>query len=152
MESRIVLSGLTLAPAPHPPGASAAEVKQAVATPLAQDYTVNTVRIANYSRLWIEVTATLLVPSSIDRPTKETRIPPGIAEPRNKETISFGNVHTAYQIHISVRPSPDLPFMDPLDTTLPMPPAGYHGKLFEIDSEGGRFHLDARHIRRGYDR
>ena len=44
MESRMVLSGLTLAPAPHAPGASAAEVEQAVATPLVVSRDTVTIR------------------------------------------------------------------------------------------------------------
>ena len=132
MESRMMLSGPTLAPAPHPPAASAAEVEQSVATPLVVSR--DTVTIQNNTGFHIDVTARLLVPGSI-KPTISRRIGPKGAT----ETFSFGR-HAMDFIQIEVRRvggnTPPL-FTTPLN----MPPDGYHGKLFTVSEFGGRFNV-----------
>ena len=133
MESRMVLSGLTLAPAPHAPGASAAEVEKSVATPLVVSR--DTVTIQNNTGFHIDVTARLLVPGSI-KPTISRRIGPKGAT----ETFSFGR-HTNDFIEIDVRRTEAEKPPPPFTTTLHKPPDGYHGKLFTVSEIDGRFHV-----------
>src|SRR5262249_22575102 len=127
MESRMVLSGLTLAPAPHAPGASAAEVEQAVATPLVVSR--DTVTLKNNFAFPILVTATLLVP---DLPT----IHHGLGESGRRSvwpttrTFSFGrNTNDFIEIHVrrTLTHEPVGPQVPPFTTTLDKPPDGYNG-------------------------
>ena len=98
MESRMVLSGLTLAPAPHAPGASAAEVEQAVATPLVVSR--DTVTIRNDTKLHLVVKATLDVSGL---PTIKQGIGPHfLPSYLSTKTFSFGR-HTNDFIEIDVR-------------------------------------------------
>ena len=139
MESRMVLSGLTLAPAPHAPGARAAEVEQAVATPLVVSR--DTVEIRNDTSFPILVKATLLVSGL---PTISQGIGPHfLPSYLSTKTFSFGRDTNAY-IEIRVWRT-DVEFGKPLPhlftTTLNKPSDGYNGKLFAISEIDGRFHV-----------
>ena len=139
MESRMVLSGLTLAPAPHAPGASAAEVEQAVATPLVVSR--DTVEIRNDTSFPILVKATLLVSGL---PTITQGIGPHfLPSYLSTKTFSFGR-HTNDFIELHVWRT-DVEFGKPLPhlftTTLNKPSDGYNGKLFTISEIDGRFHV-----------
>ena len=136
METRMVLSGLTLAPAPHAPGASAAEVEQAVATPLVVSR--DTVEIRNDTSFPILVKATLLVSGL---PTISHGIGPHfLPSYLSTKTFSFGR-HTNDFIEIDVRRTEAEKPTPPFTTTLNKPPDGYHGKLFTVSEIDGRFHV-----------
>ena len=136
MESRMVLSGLTLAPAPHAPGASAAEVEQAVATPLVVSR--DTVTIRNDTKFNLLVHATLNVSGL---PTITLGIGPHfLPSYLSTKTFSFGR-HTNDFIEIDVRRTEAEKPPPPFTTTLHKPPDGYHGKLFTIWEINGRFHV-----------
>jgi hypothetical protein len=134
-----VLSGLTVAPAPDAPGASAAEVKQAVATPLVVSR--DTVEIRNDTKITLRVQATLDVSGL---PTITTLLGPhDLPRYLSTKTISFGRDTNAY-IEIRVWRT-DVEFGKPpthlFTATLHKPPDGYHGKLFTIWEIDGRFHV-----------
>jgi len=136
MESRMVLSGLTLAPAPHAPGASAAEVEQAVATPLVVSR--DTVTIRNDTKFNLLVHATLDVSGL---PTIHHGLGPHfLPSYLSTKTFSFGR-HTNDFIEIDVRRTEAEKPPPPFTTTLNKPPDGYHGKLFTISEIDGRFHV-----------
>jgi hypothetical protein len=128
----MMLSGLTIAPAMPAPGASAAEVEKAVATPMAVSR--DTVRIRNNNGFHIDVTARLLVSGSI-KPTISRRIGPNGAT----DTFSFGR-HANDFIQVELRrvggQTPP-----PFTTTLNQPIGGYYGKLFTVSEFGGRFNV-----------
>ena len=139
MESRMVLSGLTLAPAPHAPGASAAEVEQAVATPLVVSR--DTVTIRNDTKFNLLVHATLDVSGL---PTIHHGLGPHfLPSYLSTHTFSFGRDTNDY-IEIRVWRT-DVEFGKPLPhlftTTLNKPSDGYNGKLFTISEFDGRFHV-----------
>ena len=136
MESRMMLSGPTLAPAPHPPAASAAEVEQAVATPLVVSR--DTVTIRNDTRINLLVHATLDVSGL---PTIHHGLGPHfLPSYLSTKTFSFGR-HTNDFIEIDVRRTEAEKPPPPFTTTLNKPPDGYHGKLFTISEIDGRFHV-----------
>jgi hypothetical protein len=139
MESRTVLSGLTLAPALHAPGALAAEVKQAVATPLV--VTRDTVEIRNNTKFTLVVHATLEVSGL---PTIHHGLGPHfLPSYLSTKTFSFGRDTNDY-IEIRVWHT-DVEFGRPLPhvltATLNKPSDGYNGKLFTISEIDGRFHV-----------
>ena len=139
MESRMVLSGLTLAPAPRALGALAAEVKQAVATPLV--VTRDTVEIRNNTKFTLVVHATLEVSGL---PTIHHGLGPHfLPSYLSTKTFSFGRDTNDY-IEIRVWHT-DVEFGRPLPhvltATLNKPSDGYNGKLFTISEIDGRFHV-----------
>src|SRR5262249_25267839 len=139
MESRMVLSGLTLAPAPHAPAASAAEVEQAVATPLVVSR--DTVTIRNDTKFNLVVRATLHVSGL---PTIEQEIGPHfLPSDLSTKTFSFGSDTNAYiEIHMW-RTDVEIgtPMPSSFSTTLHKPSDGYNGKLFTISESGNWLHV-----------
>jgi hypothetical protein len=132
----MVLSGLTLAPAPHAPGASAAEVEQAVATPLVVGR--NTVEIRNDTGFPILVKAILLVDGF---PTITHVIEPHyLPSHLSTKTFSFGR-HANDWIEIDVRRTEAEKPPPPYLGWLSKPPDGYHGKLFMVSEIFDEFQI-----------
>jgi hypothetical protein len=135
----MVPSGLTLAPAPHAPRSSAAQVEQAVATPLVVGR--DTVEIRNETRFTLVVHAILDVSGL---PTIKQSIGPHfLPSYLSTKTFSFGrdtNDYIEIRVwHTDVEFGKPLPHL--LTTTLNKPSDGYNGKLFTISEIDGWFHV-----------
>jgi hypothetical protein len=132
MESRMVPSGLALAPAMHGADASAAEINRVVATPLV--HSRDTVHIRNNTSFHIDVIARLLVPGSI-KPTISRRIGPN----GSVAVFSFGrHAHDFIEIEVRRVGGTTPP---PFALILNMPLDGYNGKLFTVSVLGGHFNV-----------
>jgi hypothetical protein len=137
LESRMVLSGLTLAPAPHAPGHRAAQVERAV-TPLELGtQNPDEVKIRNETSFPILVKATLL---GTGLPTITKVIGPKSLRPT---LFSFGlRRPTDASIAIDVSRNDHGTTPPPITITLEKPAIlGYYGQRYKVSEIDGQFQV-----------
>jgi hypothetical protein len=126
----MVLSGLTLAPAPHAPGHRAPQVERAVTTPGVGGR--DTVKIRDDTSFPIDVQLILLVPGF---PTIV-----GDVSKQRLQTFSFRSNTNGF-IEMTVRPPSFRSQPSPFTTILDKPDTGYNGETFVVTVIAGRFQV-----------